>query len=197
MVAGQGVAGLALSFAAQDTVANLISGIALAIDRPFKVGDWIAIGDLNATVTETRLRTTVLTTFDNETMVLPNKTLTQERIINFTLTPRVRVRIPLRIAYKESVAAAREVILSALLGDERILSEPPAVVIVTDLGESSVNLQLRFWTEDPLLKLPLQWEYAEKCKGALEQAGIEIPFPHMQVFLGDHEGVRRQARQDT
>ena len=195
MVAGLGVAGLALSFAAQDTVANFISGITLAIDRPFKVGDWVAIGDLHAMVTEIRLRTTVLTTFDNETLVLPNKTLTQERIINYTLTPRVRVRVPLRIAYKENVATAREVMLATLEGDGRILSEPEPVVIVTDLGDSSVNLQLRFWTEDPLLKLPLQWEYTEKCKKALDEARIEIPFPHLQLFLDDHDGLRLLARQ--
>lgn len=195
MVAGLGVVGLALSFAAQDTVANFISGVTLAVDQPFKVGDWIAIGDLDATVTEIRLRTTVLTTFDNETMVLPNKSLAQERIINYTLTPRVRVRVSVGIAYKEKVSAARQVMLATLKGDARVLSDPEPVVIVADLGDSSVNLQLRFWTEDPLLKLALKWEYTEKCKNALDEAGIEIPFPHLQLFVEDTEGVRRLAGQ--
>lgn len=190
MVAGLGVAGLALSFAAQDTVANFISGITLAIDRPFKVGDCVAIGDLLATVTELRLRTTVLTTFDNETVVVPNKSLAQERIINYTLTPRIRCRVSVGIAYKEKVEAAREVILSALGDDERILPTPEPIVVLTDLGDSSVNLQLRFWVEDAALKFPMEWEYTEKVKNALDEAGIEIPFPHLQLFVEDTEGVR-------
>ena len=197
MVAGLGVAGLALSFAAQDTVANFISGITLAIDRPFKVGDWVAVGDLQATVTEMRLRTTVLTTFDNETMVVPNKALAQERIINYTLTPRIRCRISLRIAYKERVSAAREVLLTALDGDERVLSDPKPAVVLIDLGDSSVNLQLRFWVEDPSLRLSMQWEYTEKVKAALDEAGIQIPFPHLRLFVEDTAGVRRLAGQEV
>ena len=73
LIAGLGIAGLAISFAAQDTVGNVISGITLLIDRPFKKGDWISFGDLHALVTEVKLRTTVLTSFDNETIVVPNK----------------------------------------------------------------------------------------------------------------------------
>ncbi|MFC1526461.1 mechanosensitive ion channel family protein [Candidatus Latescibacterota bacterium] len=194
MVAGLGVAGLALSFAAQDTVANFISGITLAIDRPFKVGDWVAIGDLNATVTEMRLRTTVLTTFDNENLVLPNKALAQERIVNYTLTPRVRCRVSVGIAYKETIAAARKVILATLEGDERILPDPEPMVVVTGLGASSVDLQLRFWLEDPSLRNPMQSEYTEKVKVGLDGAGIEIPFPHLQLFVEDSDGVRTLSR---
>lgn len=197
MVAGLGVAGLALSFAAQDTVANFISGVTLAIDQPFKVGDWVAIGELDATVTELRLRTTVLTTLDNETLVLPNKTLSQERIINYTLTPQMRVRVSVRIAYKESVSAARQVILAVATGDERILAAPEPAVIVKSLGDSSVNLELRFWTQDPRLRLQLKWEYTEKCKAALDEAGIEIPFPHLQLFIEDAQGARRPAGQKS
>jgi len=189
LIAGLGVAGLAVSFAAQDTVANVISGITLLIDRPFKKGDWVAIGDTHATVSQVRLRTTVLTTFDNEVLVLPNKALAQEKIVNFTLVPRIRIRVPVGIAYKEDIATARQVMLSTLQGDERMLPDPAPVVIVTSLGDSSVNLEMRFWTEDSLLKFPLQWEYIEKCKTALDAANIEIPFPHQQVFLERSEGL--------
>jgi len=183
LVAGLGVAGLALSFAAQDTVANVISGITLLIDRPFKKGDWIALGNQHASVTSIRLRTTVLTTFDNETIVVPNKSIAQERIQNFTLTPRIRVKVPIGIAYKENTQTAREVLLSTIQGDKRILDTPAPSVIVTGLGDSSVNLEMRFWTEDPLMKYSLLWEYTERCKKALDEAGIEIPFPHRQIFV--------------
>jgi len=193
LLAGVGVMGLALSFAAQDTVGNIISGIVIIVDGPFKEGDWISMGEMHATVTEIRLRTTVLTTFDNETVVVPNKQLAQERIINYTMTPRTRVRVPIGIAYKEDIPRARNIMLETVKKDDRILPDPAPVVLVTDLGASSVNMQLRFWTEDPLLKFNLMWEYTEKCKIALDRAGIEIPFPHMQLFLEKTEGLQLLA----
>ena len=189
LLAGLGVVGLAISFAAQDTVANVISGITLLIDRPFKNGDWICVGDLHASVTEVKLRTTVLTSFDNETIVVPNKALAQERIRNFTLTPRIRVKVPIGIAYKENIQAAREVILVTIKDDKRILATPVPIVIVAGLGDSSINLQLRFWTQDPLMQYSLQWEYTERCKRALDDAGIEIPFPHSQIFIERSSGL--------
>ena len=190
LVAGLGIAGLALSFAAQDTIANLISGVAILIDRPFKQGDWISLGDMHASVTDIRLRTTVLTTFDNETVVVPNKDLAQQQVVNYTLTPRIRVRVPVGIAYKEDTEAARKVMLSTVDGDDRILTDPAPAVLVTSLGDSSVNLELRFWTEDSITKFPLMWEYTEKCKRALDAADIEIPFPHLQLFLEKSEGLK-------
>ena len=189
LLAGLGVVGLAISFAAQDTVSNVISGITLLIDRPFKKGDWICVGDLHASVTEVKLRTTVLTSFDNETIVVPNKALAQERIRNFTLTPRIRVKVPIGIAYKENIQTAREVILVTIKDDKRILATPEPTVIVAGLGDSSINLQLRFWTQDPLMQYSLQWEYTERCKRALDDAGIEIPFPHSQIFIERSDGL--------
>ena len=194
LIAGLGVAGLALSFAAQDTVANLISGIAIIIDRPFTEGDWIAVGGMHASVGDIRLRTTVLTTFDNETVVVPNKDLAQERVINYTLTPRARARVSIGIAYKEDMQQAREILLNTIAGDDRILKEPAPAVVVTGLGDSSVNLELRFWTEDPLLKYSLIWEYTEKCKRAFDESSVEIPFPHMQLFLEKSEGLELLSR---
>lgn len=194
LLAGVGVAGLALSFAARDTIENIISGVTLIIDQPFKEGDWVAIGDLHASLTEIRLRTTVLTTFDNETIVIPNKSIAQDRIVNYTLTPRTRVKILFGIAYKENIDEARKIILSTIDGDQRILNDPAPQVIVTDLGDSSVNMQLRFWIQDPLYKFSLLFEYTEKCKKALDAAGIEIPFPHLQLFLERSEGLADLAK---
>lgn len=193
LIAGVGIAGLAFSFAAQDTIANFISGVAIIIDQPFKEGDWISIGDMHASVSDIRLRTTVLTTFDNETVVVPNKQLAQERVINYTLTPKIRVCVPVGIAYKEDMQKAREVMLKTLSKDDRVISNPPPDVLVTSLGDSSVNLQMRFWTEDAMQKYPLSWEYTEKCKNALDAANIEIPFPHIQMFIEDSAGVKRLA----
>lgn len=193
LVAGVGIAGLAISFAAQDTIANLISGIALIIDRPFAQGDWISIGDHHATVSDIRLRSTVLTTFDNETIVVPNKQMAQEWVVNYTLVPKIRVRVPVGIAYKEDIAAARQVMLETIKGDDRIMQNPAPGVFVTSLGDSSVNLEMRFWTGDSLMKYSLMWEYIEKVKTALDRAGIEIPYPHMQLFVEETDAVKMLA----
>lgn len=193
LIAGVGVMGLALSFAAQDTVGNVISGIVIIIDGLFREGDWISIGDLHASVTKIRLRTTILTTFDNETVIVPNKQLVQERIVNYTLTPKTRVRVTIGIAYKDDIQKARDIMLDTVKGDSRVLEEPKPVVILTSLGDSSVNLQLRFWTEDPIQKYSLMWDYTEKCKYAFDREGIEIPFPHMQLFLEKTEGLKMLA----
>ena len=189
LVAGLGIAGLAISFAAQDTISNIISGITLVVDRPFGEGDWVQIGDTHAQVSDLRLRTTVLNTFDGETIVIPNKNISQEKIVNYTLTPRTRVRVPVGIAYKEDIREARRVMLSTVEGDDRLESEPKPAVLVTGLGDSSVNLELRFWATDAMQKFPLMWEYTEKCKRALDEADIEIPFPHRQLFLERSEGL--------
>lgn len=190
LLAGVGVIGLALSFAAKDTVANIISGIVIIIDRPFKEGDWVSLGSLDATVTQIRLRTTVLTTFNNETVVVPNQQISQERIINYTITPKIRVKIPIGIAYKESISAARMALLETIKGDTRILQDPLPSVLVVGLGDSSVNLQLRFWIENSDDQYGFIYEYTEKCKLALDKAGIEIPYPHLQMFVEDTKGIR-------
>jgi len=189
LLAGVGVMGLALSFAAQDTVGNMISGIVIIIDRPFKEGDWVVVGSMHATVTSIRLRTTVFTTFDNKTVVVPNKQISQERVINYTMTPRIRVKIPIGIAYKENISEARSVLLETVQEDPKILSDPPPVVIVNSLGDSSINLQLRFWIENSADQYAFFWKYTEKGKEALDRAGIEIPFPHLQLFVEKTEGV--------
>jgi small conductance mechanosensitive channel len=196
MLAGVGFIGLALSFAAKDTVGNIISGVVIIIDVPFKEGDWISLGQMHATVTEIRLRTTVLTTFDNEMVVVPNMQISQERIVNYTITPKSRVKVPIGIAYKEDMQRARNILLETVKGDERILLDPSPNVIVTDLGASSINMQLRFWTEDPLLKFSLMWEYTERCKQAMDRAGIQIPFPHMQLFVEKTEGLQLLAQKN-
>jgi len=114
-------------------------------------------------------------------------------VVNYTLTPKIRVRVSIGIAYKEDIQSAREVLLRTVEGDERMLQDPAPTVLVKNLGDSSVNLELRFWTEDSLQKFALMWEYTEKGKRALDKAGIEIPFPHLQLFLEQTEGLNLLA----
>lgn len=195
-VAGLGIAGIAIGFAAQDTVQNLIAGVTIILDRPFQVGDNIELHDTFGTVEEITLRTTRVRTLDNQMAILPNANVITEKIINHSMLRALRVVIPFGIAYKESPQAAREAVLAITEGDERLHPDYPPAAVVTDLGDSSVNMALRIHLKDALLEVPVRLEYQEKVFEALRAAGIEIPFPHLQLFIDEakaFEGTRLLA----
>lgn len=197
LVAGLGLVGLAISLAAQDTLGNLIAGMTILIDKPFRVDDWVELSGMHANVRKINLRTTILRTFDNQMIVMPNKQILLDRIINYTLEPRIRVKVQVGIAYKEDIRTAREVMLSTTQGDERILHDPEPMVVVTELGASSVNLEMRFWVEDSMILFFMRFEYIEKCKYALDAAGIQIPYPHLQLFLEKTAAVDALASKES
>jgi len=122
---------------------------------------------------------------ENTYVVIPNKKVIGETLVNHSMYGETRVNVPVGIAYKEKAAAAREVMLAAVRGLEGILEIPPPDVVVTELSNSSVNLQVRVWIRDAAVERPVFFRVIEACKVALDEAGIEIPFPHLQLFLED------------
>ena len=182
-IAGLGIAGIALGFAAQDTVQNLIAGVTILLDRPFAVGDNIELQDTFGTVEEITLRTTRVRTLDNEMAILPNATVISEKVTNHSMLRALRVVVPFGIAYKEDPKAARRVVLATTEGDGRLHPDYAPKVVVTELADSSVNMELRVHLRDPQLEVPLRFEYTERVFDALREAGIEIPFPHLQLFV--------------
>lgn len=190
-IAGLGIAGIALGFAAQDTVQNLIAGVTILLDRPFQVGDNIELHDTFGTVEEITLRTTRVRTLDNQMAILPNANVISDKIINHSMLRALRVLVPFGIAYKESPAAARAVVLALTEADARLHPDYPPDVVVTDLGDSSVNMVLRLYLRDPKLEVSLRMEYQEKVFEALKAAGIEIPFPHLQLFIDEAKAFER------
>ena len=189
-IAGLGIAGIALGFAAQDTVQNLIAGVTIILDRPFQVGDNIELHDTFGTVEEITLRTTRVRTLDNQMAILPNANVISEKIINHSMLRALRVIIPFGIAYKESPQAAREAVLALTEDDDRLHPDYPPAAVVTDLGDSSVNMALRIHLKDPQLEVPIKLEYQEKVFEALRAADIEIPFPHLQLFIDEAKAFR-------
>ena len=188
-IAGLGIAGVALGFAAQDTVQNLIAGVTILLDRPFHVGDNIELHDTFGTVEEITLRTTRIRTLDNQMAILPNANVISERVINHSMLRALRVLVPFGIAYKESPQAAREVVLALTEGDGRLHPDYAPAVVVTELGDSSVNMELRIHLRDAKLEVSLRFEYQEKIFNALREAGIEIPFPHLQLFIDEAKAL--------
>ena len=189
LLAGLSIIGLAVSFAAKDSLENFISGITILIDRPFRGGDQIVVDGTYGTVEEITLRSTRLRTLNNEMMVMPNMLMINQKVINHSLLGILRVEVQFGIAYKESTQAARAVILNLVKGDQRISSQYVPQVVVTGLGDSSVDMVLRFYIADSSLEVPMQAEYYEKVFVALKGAGIEIPFPHLQLFIDEAKGL--------
>ncbi len=194
IVAGLGIAGLAVGFAAQATIANIIAGVTILIERPFRIGDWVEINGRTGKVMEIALRTTRMRTRDNIFTVIPNASVAEADIINYSAAGPLRMRVPLGIAYKENIARARALLLPLMEQHERVLKEPdmmPAVRLL-GLGDSSVDLALQFWvaSDDIDIRNRIGAELLEQAKEALDAAGIEIPFPHLQLFIDDASGLQ-------
>ena len=184
-LAGLGIAGIAIGFAAQETVANTIAGFLVFWDRPFQIGDYITTQERYGRVQEITMRTTRIRTMENTYVVIPNKQIIGDLLVNHSLYGEMRINVPIGIAYKESIARTREVLLPVLRAIPGVLPDPPVAVVAWSLGDSSVNLQARVWISDASREREMQFAVLEACKEALDRAGIEIPFPHLQLFVED------------
>lgn len=194
VIAGLGIAGLAVGFAAQATLANIIAGVTILIERPFRIGDWVEINGQTGKVMAIALRTTRLRTRDNIYTVIPNASVAEADIINYSAAGPLRMRVPLGIAYKERISMARELLLPLMERHELVLKEPnmmPAVRLM-GLGDSSVNLVMQFWVSSASIDIRnrIGSELLEQAKETLDAAGIEIPFPHLQLFIDDAKGLQ-------
>lgn len=189
LLAGLSIAGIAVGFAARDTLENFISGVTILTDRPFNVGDKIEMEDVYGTVEEITLRSTRIRTQNNVMMVLPNVDMIKKRLLNHSMFGTVRVEIPFGIAYKEYPSEAREVVMALTEGDDRLHPNYPPSIVVTELNDSSVDMVLRLYLRDPDLEVPIRFEYVEKIREALRHADIEIPFPHRQLFLDEAKAL--------
>lgn len=184
-LAGIGVAGIALGLAAQDSLANTVAGFLIFWDKPFEVGDWVNVADQYGRVSNITMRTTRIRTNQNTYVVIPNRKIIDEVLVNHSKHGATRIDVPIGIAYKEDVAAARAVLLRAAAGLEGVARDPAPDVVVVGLGNSSVDLRLRVWIDDAAHEQPVFFRVVEAAKGALDAAGIEIPFPHLQLFVED------------
>ena len=191
-VGALGIAGIAVGFAAQDTLSNFISGVTLLLERPFRIGDWVEINGQVGKVKEITLRNTLLVTRDNIVTHIPNASVGTSDIINFSAGGPLRINVPIGIAYKESSKHARKVIMPILNADERVMRLPAPSVRLVELGDSSVNLMMIYWIEPNNIAIEpkISADILEASKEALDEAGIEIPFPHLQLFIDGASGLR-------
>jgi small-conductance mechanosensitive channel len=189
-IAGAGVMGLALGFAAKDTLSNLIAGVLLIIDRPFEVGDRIEVWRAPAgsatwgDVIDIGLRATKIRTTDNIVIIIPNNEIMTRDIVNYTIiNTMIRVRINFGIAYDADLALAKKAVFEAVEKIDWIAKEPAPKVVVRSFGESSVELQLRVWIPDARRRMDTISQATDKIKERFDELGIEIPYPKRDITI--------------
>src|SRR5712691_8786153 len=182
---GLGIVGLALGFAAKDTLSNIIAGFFLFWDKPFVIGDLIEVSDEYGEVREITMRTTRIVTVDGKLVSIPNSVIVNSKIRSYIMIPHLRLDIDVTIGVNERIDEAREVILDTVRRDERFLKEPPPEVVVITLGDYFVKIALKVWLRDPRLHIPVREELREAIKNALDNAGIVMPYETIELVKHD------------
>ncbi|WP_435624689.1 mechanosensitive ion channel family protein [Flagellimonas sp.] len=180
LVAMIGAAGLAIGLALQGSLANFAGGVLILIFKPFKVGDWISAQGLDGSVKQITIFSTKLNTFGNQIAIIPNGQLSNGSIVNYNGEPNRRENYKVGISYSSNIKTAKDILLAICEEDERILKDPAPEVYVDSLGDSSVNLTLRFWAPNDVF-WPARFNVIEQSKLRFDAAGIEIPFPQRVV----------------
>ena len=185
LVAGLGIAGLAVGFAAQSTLANFIAGITILLEQSFQVGDWVNINDNEGRVVVIALRTTHILTRDNITVIIPNSNVASSVVINLTSKNFIRFDIQMRIAFEDDIDKAREVMLQVLADSEVVLNRPETSATVAEIGEYGVFFIVRFWVKPAAVaRMPkIKEGLRENIKRAFDAADISTPYPHMRLLM--------------
>ncbi len=182
-LAGLGVVGLTIGFAAKDSLSNIMAGFLIFWDKPFHVGQWVTLGTHYGKIAEITMRTTRLQTRDNKWIVIPNSTVIDQILVNHSTNGETRLQIPVGIGYLEDIPSARRVILRAIEGVHYGLKSPEPAVVVNDLGPSSVDLLVFVWIEDARDEKPAFFALLEAVKLALDEANIEMPSPQIGLSV--------------
>ncbi len=191
LLAGAGIAGLALSFAFQDTAANFISGIMLAIRHPIRVGHLVKISDYFGTVERINLRATLLRTMQGQMVIIPNKDVLQNPIENFSITGERRIDLKVGISYGDDLEKVKAVTLEAIRSIDYLHDNKPVDFYYEEFGDSSINFVIRYWiheTKQPDFKQAMS-DGIINIKKAFDANDIMIPFPIRTLDFGIKGGV--------
>ncbi|MCK4460923.1 MAG: mechanosensitive ion channel family protein [candidate division Zixibacteria bacterium] len=185
LVAVLGIGSLAIALAAQETIANMIGGFVIMIDRPFRVGDRVRLGDgTTAVVDQVGIRSTKFRTFDNTLIIVPNSELMKSTVHNLTYPhPRLRVQIDVGVGYDSDIDQVRQVMLDEADNHSIVLADPKPSWYFLEFGDSSLNVSLRCWVADPSERFRTASELREGILSRFREEGIEIPFPQRVVTM--------------
>lgn len=195
-----GIGGVAIGFAFRDIVQNFLAGILILLTQPFRLNDQIEVGDYEGTVENIQTRATMIKTYDGRRVVIPNADLFTQSVIVNTAYPIRRSEYPFGIGYGDDVSQAAALIVEALRGVEDVLPDPPPDVRLVALGDYSVSLLGRWWTDSRRSDvINVQDRVLASVKEKLSTAGIDLPFPTQHVLFHDQteetDGDRAQQRE--
>lgn len=183
LLGAAGVVGIALGFASQTSVSNIIAGLFLIAEQPFVVDDIVQVGEVTGRVLSVDTMSVKLRTFDNKFVRIPNETLVKSTVTNITRFPIRRLDVRVGVAYREDPAKVREVLLEVADQNPKALMEPEPLVIFEGFGDSSLNMLFAIWTTRENW-LDLKNSIQEELKARFDDEGIEIPFPHRSLYVG-------------
>ena len=175
-------AGVAVSLAAQGAISNLVGGITILILKPFRAGDFIKAGGEEGTVRSIGTFYTEMTTYDNRHISLPNSSLTNTPIINYTREGTRRVDVVFSVSYSSDMDLVLKTLQDVVEGADKILSDPAPQVLLTECASSSLDFTVRAWCASSDY-WSVRFALLESGKRALDRAGLEIPFPQMDVHM--------------
>lgn len=183
LLGAAGILGVALGFASQTSVSNIISGFFLLGEEPFMVGDVIQVADVTGVVLTIDMLSVKIRTFDNKMVRIPNETLVKSQFTNITRFPIRRVDMPVGVAYREDMGTVRQILMEVAAANPNVLMEPEPLVIFNGYGASSIDFTLAVWARRESW-LAVKNSIAEDVKRRLDAEGIEIPFPHLSLYTG-------------
>ena len=194
LLAVLGAAGLAIGLALKDSLSNIASGVMLIVLRPFRAGDAVLVAGTEGIVEQVRIFQTVLRTPQNHDVILPNSQITSAPIINYTARSQRRIDLTVGVGYGDDIGTARSVLLGLATAHAQVLDEPAADVLVSNLGESSVDLTLRAWVGTPDY-ITARSDLIEAIHRDFTRAGVSIPYPQRDLHVYHHDADGRPLPQ--
>ncbi|MEA5031774.1 MAG: mechanosensitive ion channel family protein [Sphaerochaeta sp.] len=188
ILAGIGVTGFILGFAFQETIGNLLAGVMIVLNAPFRIGDYVEVGSMNGTVRDMDMMSVTLATPDNKRVIMANKLIWGQAIVNYSYTETRRVEMGVSIAYDSDVVKAKEILWEILNSYPEVLPEPKPVIAVNKLNDSSVDLVVRPWTK-PADYWTVYFRFQQEVLEKFRAAKVEIPFPQLDVHMPEHAPV--------
>ncbi|GIW22458.1 MAG: mechanosensitive ion channel protein [Candidatus Sericytochromatia bacterium] len=182
-IAVLGSAGLAIGLALQGSLSNFASGFLIIIFKHFKVGDFVDVSNgVTGTVNEIGILNTILTTPDNKVIIIPNSSITSNKVINYSKQEIRRVDLTFSVSYSDDIKKVKKILSEIVNSKDKILKDKEIIIVVGELADSSVNFFVRFWVSTPDY-WEVYWDTIESVKIRFDEEGITIPFPQRDIHL--------------
>ena len=182
VLAGLGITGVVLGFALQESISSLFSGVMIAINAPFRVGDWVDIGDISGTVVSMDLMCVTLSSGDNKKITMNNKNVWGNTIVNYSYIDKRRLDMSVTVRYTDDLEKAKSTIRELVTSYPEVLRDPAPLVEIGSYNDSSISIYVRPWVM-PSDYWPVYWRFNADILKTLNANGIDMPFNQMDVHL--------------